>query len=158
MPKGACHTGCRPIAILAVDGDHPRGQDSKGLYRISGSIEDHVCRVEIDPEVLPVGIIHEIQQDMRRFLTGFESEGLAAGVGGVADAAHHLANGDVIRIGGRFGNETNMGGNTGRADGSGEFTDRQGALFALFPRGWRNEARGLSVPQSFRPDRGQPRT
>ena len=76
------------------------------------------------------------------FLAGFEREGLAMGGGMVADAAHHIANGAGNRDLGRFGNKTNVGGDTRRTDNGGEIAYGEGSAFAFFARGRRHEADG----------------
>ena len=73
----------------------------------------------------PLHVLDEVRQDLGGLLSGFEREGLSVLGGMIADAAHRLANGDVIRVAGGVRNEADVAGDAADPEFAGEVARRE---------------------------------
>ena len=68
--------GIAPSRVFAMDAANVFADFTKRFNRFAGTVENHVRRIEIDEQVLALGIADELQKCIGGFLSGFQVDRL----------------------------------------------------------------------------------
>ena len=105
-----------PLAVFRMNADDVVGNNSKGLDGFSASVQDHICRVEVDAYVVAIQRFEKVAQRRSRLLACFQAEVLpvpAARVGQSSDTFNH---GMVVRMIRVFRDESDVRGHLVNAE------------------------------------------
>src|SRR5205085_11815806 len=120
------------------------------LDRIAAAVEDHVRRIEVDPQIWPVHVLNKTKKYGGRFLTRLEREGLPVARRVVADAADDITNTRVIRVSRIFGHAADVASDARDVHHFGKVAQLDRAALARVARRGRNEADGALDSRDIR--------
>ena len=113
--------------------------------RLAGPVQNHIGRIEVHSDVGTVHGSQELEQFLRRLLTGLQCERLSVPRAVVADTPHQLENAYVIRVGGLRGHAADVQCDSRNAESLGKIRHFVSPQLALASRLHRNESDGLSA-------------
>src|SRR5207245_5743626 len=88
----------RPGAILGVRAEDAAPEEAKRFDRLTGAVQQHVRRIEVDAQVVAADVLDEAEESGRGLLARFKREPLPVAGAVVAETLHHADDGAVLGL------------------------------------------------------------